>query len=257
MTLIYSIIVSLSLTIAGLVVLVFYQSRRNQNTLHEYRTTIASLKMQNIRNRMSSHFFFNVISGISTQTEKPESIKDSIKNILMLLRNSIENIEQNSITLREELNLVNAYLELQKIKVPKPFYYIYDINNSTTMTHPVPAMIIQIPVENAIKHGLMQMDGEKILFIRINNCIGGLQIVIEDNGIGMSASSDRTAGTGTGLKVLYQTIYLLNSLNSSKIELSVKDKNNTQNTETGTIVEIIIPTKYSFDISHQTMNLLK
>ena len=77
------------------------------------------------------------------------------------------------------------------------------------------------------------------------------------NGIGMSASSDRTAGTGTGLKVLYQTIYLLNSLNSSKIELSVKDKNNTQNTETGTIVEIIIPTKYSFDISHQTMNLLK
>lgn len=251
MLLIYIIIGFLLLTITGLVIYGFYARKRNLTTLREYQNTIASLKMQNIRNRMSSHFFFNVISGISTQTEKPETIKDHVKNVLMLLRKSIENIEQTAITLREELDIVNGYLELQKIRVPKPFYYLYDINNSTAMSHLVPAMIIQIPVENAIKHGLMQIDGEKLLHIRINNCLGGLQIIVEDNGIGFKSSSDRSAGTGTGLKVLYQTIYLLNSLNSSKIELTVRDINDNQKSETGTIVEIKIPTEYSFDISNK------
>ena len=252
MTLIW-IIVLFSVTIAGLLTLIFYDRKKSRSTLREYQNAIASLRMQNIRNRMTSHFFFNVINGLSTQTEKPETIKDSIKNILMLLRKSIENIEQTAITLREELNLVNAYLELQKLKVPKPFYYIYDINNSTTMTHLIPAMIIQIPVENAIKHGLMQMEGEKILYIRINNCLGGLKIVVEDNGLGIKGSADRTIGTGTGLKVLYQTIYLLNSLNSTKIELSVRDLKDSNESETGTIVEIVIPTKYSFDILHSSL----
>lgn len=243
-----STIALLILTLAGILLLYLKSRKKNWANYNKQQNIIALLKMQNIRNRMSSHFFFNALSGISGETDQPESIKKNLRNLSMLLRKSIENIEQTAITVIEELEVVKGYIDLQKWRIAEPFNIEYDIQEGTDMQHLIPAMIIQIPVENAIKHGLMPLTGEKLLRTSIGNYDGGLRITVEDNGVGIYSSFNRTLGTGTGLKVLIQTINLLNSRNLQKIEFSINDNKINSESERGTIVEIMVPTNYSFDI---------
>ena len=74
------------------------------------------------------------------------------------------------------------------------------------------------------------------------------QVSISDNGIGLKASAGRSTGTGTGLKVLMQTIHLLNTKNQEKIEFQVLEQNAITPDSPGTIVEIKIPINFSYII---------
>jgi hypothetical protein len=90
------------------------------------------------------------------------------------------------------------------------------------------------------------LDGEKILKINISEGEGCQHLVIEDNGIGLLASIGRSKGTGSGLKVLLQTIHLLNTRNIQKIKFSINEK--TGSNVSGTSVNIDIPYDYNFAI---------
>jgi len=108
-------------------------------------------------------------------------------------------------------------------------------------------MTLQIPVENALKHALRQKEGEKNLMIALTLIEFGILITIQDNGNGYYPDkSTTTKGTGTGLKVLYQTIQLLNSKNTHKIGFDIS--NLPGETATGTKVEITVPEDYDFEL---------
>ena len=205
--------------------------------------------MENIRTRISPHFFFNALSTLSAETADPETTHRNIKMLLLLLRKSVDNAEQLAIPLADELELVKGYISLQGGRVPEPFTVNYDVVPGTNLDHLIPAMIIQIPVENAIKHGLMPVTGEKTLTIRLRNYDTGVLIIVEDNGTGYLSSANRIVGAGTGLKLLHQTINTLNSINSSKIEFSIRKKETENRTSRGTIVEIKVPDNYSYDLA--------
>jgi len=111
----------------------------------------------------------------------------------------------------------------------------------------IPSMMIQIPVENAIKHGLMPIEGEKKLIISVSKTNEYQHIEIKDNGIGLNASKGLSTGTGTGLKVLLQTIHLLNSRNSNKIRFSINELK-PDNNVSGTAVRIEIPFNYNYSL---------
>ncbi len=222
--------------------------KRAETTILKQHNTIALLKMQTIRNRLSPHFFFNVLSGISAETNHPDQIKKDLTNLMMLCRNSIDHIEQIAVSVTEEIELVKGYIELQRWRIPEPFKIIWDIEKEIALDQQIPAMIIQIPVENAIKHALLPLEGEKLLRIRIEKYDAGLKIIIEDNGLGYQQSGNRATGAGTGLKILYQTIHLLNNLNTEKIVFSIDDKLKSATTASGTLVQIRVPKNYSFNI---------
>jgi LytS/YehU family sensor histidine kinase len=122
----------------------------------------------------------------------------------------------------------------------------YLIEEGTILKSMIPSMMIQIPVENAIKHGLMPIEGEKILIIRVTNDNEYQHITIKDNGIGLNASKGLSTGTGTGLKVLLQTILLLNAKNSQKIKFSINDNASDSSFTSGTAVEIEIPLSFNY-----------
>ena len=197
---------------------------------------------------MSYHFFFNALSGLSGESTATETLKSKIKTMLMLLRRSVDNTEQLAIPLSEELEVVKGYIDLMSLRIPKPFVVNYDIEQEIPMNQMIPAMILQIPVENAIKHGLLPLTGDKILNVKINRYDGGVQLLVEDNGIGYQSSPNRSIGTGTGLKILYQTIYMLNSQNQYKIEFSIADKISDDQETVGASVKIRIPDNYSYEM---------
>jgi tetratricopeptide (TPR) repeat protein len=213
---------------------ILYQLHLNEITL---------LKHKNLSNRLSPHLFFNLLNSFSAGSDEPEKMKRQVHTVASLLRLSLENAEVMAIPLSRELEMVRAWLELQEVMVPQPFTWEISVQDTVSYDTLVPAMCIHIPVENAIKHGLMPLEEIKLLKINIENQSDELLIHILDNGVGRSESANRTRGTGTGLKVIYQTIHLLNRQNRKHIAMTIEDQ-----MPRGTAVRMAIPHDYSFEI---------
>ena len=245
---IWFIITLLLLSIASAYLIVLYIRKRRDAIYQKQLANITTLRMQNTRNTMSPHFFLNVLTSLSGLSAQPELLKEKIKSLALLLRKMIENIDQMAIPLEEELKAVKAYIDLSSGKISETFTVEYQVAEKTNLRQLIPAMIIQIPVENAIKHGLMPLEGEKTLTITVADYNAHQHINITDNGIGLKASAGRSTGTGTGLKVLLQTIDLLNANNHQKIEFTYGDRRNDNDLEMGTTVNIKIPMDFNYDI---------
>ena len=246
MLLIYSIIIILALSLSGLSLLYLNLLKKSRENYEKQQHRIASLRIQTIRSRLSPHFMFNALSTITGSEIDPETNRQNIKTLLMLLRRSVDNTEHLAIPLSEELEVVKGYIGLQSLRLREPLKITFDIAQNTNMDQLIPAMIIQIPVENAIKHGLMPSAREKSLSVTISNVAEDLRIMIEDNGTGYGSSPNRSTGAGTGLKILYQTIGLLNSKNVRKITFKISNLNETDQTRQGTIVGISVPSHFSY-----------
>ncbi len=233
--------------ITGFSIFKYFQKKRDI-LFQKQLANMTFLRMQSIRNRMSPHFFFNVLSIISSEASDPVLVKKNLDRLSLLLRKSIENIEQTAIPLKEEIDIVKAYIELQRQRIPGAFDVDFDLQPEVGLNRPVLAMMIQIPVENAIKHGLMPLVGKKKLQIVIEQSEkGGLIVLIRDNGIGLKASRGRSTGTGTGLKVLLQTIALFNQKNKEKIEFTIDQNSPDKLGQTGVSVRVFIPEGFFFN----------
>ena len=204
------------------------------------------LKMENIRNRLSPHFLLNLLNQ-EIQTVEQENQRNKLYLFARLLRRNLEISEQSRITLTEELDFVDSYIQLEQPTQGGEFQYKIEKESSLDPDLLfVPPMLIQIPVENAIKHGLRSSSGVKELTIGIKKQKDGILITVDDNGIGFTpGSTSPTSGTGTGNKIIYQTIELLNSKNKEKIEISIVNKETIQSRRT--LVTIYIPNNYSFN----------
>jgi len=146
------------------------------------------------------------------------------------------------------LEFVRNYLKMEQLSLGDDFHICWSIDkNVEPEKWRIPAMIMQIPIENAIKHALRVKEGERMLSILILDRTDAIQIIIQDNGPGYHPEKQLyTKGTGTGLKVLYQTIDILNRRNNEKICLSIEDVKDP--VASGTRVEIVVPNDYDFEI---------
>ncbi len=225
-----------------------YLRKRRDIQYQKQMAQMTALKMQNARNTMSPHFFFNVLASLSGLSAQPERLKKKFQSLSLLLRKVIENIDQTAVPLESELEAVKAYIDLYRERIPGSFSEEYLIDADVNMQVLVPAMILQIPVENAIKHGLMPLDGDKKLMIGITRFDHHQKISITDNGIGLQASAGCSAGTGKGLKVLLQTIHLLNAKNQEKISFSIVEREPDHSRSSGTQVNIEIPLEFDYEV---------
>lgn len=207
----------------------------------------AKLRLQNIRNRISPHFIFNVLNREISSEEDKEKHQQMI-GLVRFLRRSLEITEQTSVTLEEELEFVRNYLQMEQKSLGDEFHIHWNIDSCIdTDRWRIPAMIMQIPIENAMKHALRAKEGEKLLNISISKEAAGIQITIQDNGAGYHPEKQlQTKGTGTGLKVLYQTIDILNTKNNEKISLNIEDVKDKG--ASGTRAKITVPDEYNFEV---------
>jgi len=224
-----------------------YFNKKRENRYQQQLTRMSMLRLQNIRNRISPHFIFNILNreiGLEENKDKHPEMTGLVK----FLRRSLEVTEKTSVTLAEELDFVRNYLQMEQPVLGSDFKTHWEIDKRImTENFRIPAMMIQIPVENALKHALKEKEGEKQLMIALTLMKLGILITIQDNGSGyFPEQASNTKGTGTGLKVLYQTIQLLNLKNEHKIGIDIS--NLSGETTGGTKVEITVPGEYNFDL---------
>jgi tetratricopeptide (TPR) repeat protein len=236
-------------SIIFLIVSVFvYLYMRKQHDLLRIRhmDQVVKLRMQNIRNRISPHFIFNILNH-EINAGGPSKEKTGLPELVKFLRRSLELSENLSVTLGQELEFVQTYIGLEQNSLDAKINLLWNMDEQVGyMEFSVPAMIVQIPVENAIKHALRGKEGEKKLCVSVTKLGSGVRIIIQDNGTGYHPGLSGKGGTGTGLKVIYQTINLLNAKNVEQILFSISNVSDPGTT--GTKVLIDIPEKYKYEL---------
>ena len=213
--------------------------------LVENRRMASSLRLENIRNRLSPHFIFNVLNQ-EMLSRKQETEQKELASLVKLMRRNLELAEQLCVTLEEELDFVKTYIDLERRSLGDNFFPVIQIAPDV---HPslvfLPSMLIQIPVENAVKHALRGKEGERRLWIDIcRRDSGEVSIQITDNGGGYRPNSLHR-GTGTGMKVVMQTIQILNAKNKQALDVEVHNVVLSSG-ETGCQVSFLLPVKYDY-----------
>jgi len=234
------------LLMGGLIVLYFRKSRALNHEKNMRK--MALLKMENIRSRISPHFVFNILNNIWAIIDNREQARKQFDHLIHLIRRSLVNTECLAISLTDELEFVKSYIELERLRLDQQLKVVWEIGDGFDADKfLVPGMILQIPVENAIKHGLAAKPDNRQLLVKIEEADGFVLLYVIDNGAGALRANPKTGGTGTGLKVITNTIQLLNQVNEKKITYEMTDRS--IEGESGTKVVIRIPVHYNYNLN--------
>lgn len=243
-----SLLVVVLAAMAGLVVFL-YRKRKRAEVERNLHAAITSLRLANIRNRISPHFIFNVLNR-EVRANRDSEADSNLNELIKLIRRNLELADSLSVTLHDELDFVQTYLDLEGKTLQPDFVYTLKMDPEINpYAIRVPAMLLQIPVENAIKHGLRGKEGRKYLDIRIHRHADEIELFIRDNGGGYRLGSG-SSGTGTGMKVIIRTLQLLNAYNNRPIVMRI-DNVEMEAHETGCEVYFRLPLDYSYELKKQ------
>lgn len=236
----------LLLVLAVSALVVIYRKRKSDREQWNLQRAIAALRLENARNRISPHFIFNVLNRELASTQGVAQ-HNKLMNLAKLIRWNLELTDKEAVSLAEELDFVDTYVALESEGMEQ-FEYIRRIDDALSLPHVrIPSMLIQIPVENAIKHALRAKEGAKKLWVEVKAMKNNeLEVIVCDNGGGYRRNS-AFKGTGTGLKVITQTIQMLNACNKQPIVLTVENVS-LENGEQGCRIRFTIPLNYSYQL---------
>ena len=227
------------------VFLYLYSKKKRALLLARNHRTVSTLRLENIRNRLSPHFIFNMLNREMAERNVEE--KQELSSLVKLMRRNLELAEQLCVTLAEELDFVKTYINLERRSLGPDFHSELKIEKDVQPEQiRIPSMMIQIPVENAVKHALREKEGERNLWVSVSRRGNGICIKITDNGGGYRPDS-RNRGTGTGMKVIMQTIRILNNKNKEAIDVLVHNVS-LQSGEMGCEVTFWLPDNYDYRI---------
>jgi two-component sensor histidine kinase len=188
----------------ALVALVYqYQSELRKRELHasQMQRQMAEYELQILKLQLHPHFLFNTLNGISTlMTRDVRTARQMLLRLSELLRIALSHTSEKTISLREELEFVEAYLEIEQMRFGDRLKVEMDVSAST-LDDPVPNMILQPLVENAIRHGVAtERNGGKIE-VRTSRIDGLLRITIGNDGpaINVKQQTGTRVGSGVGL----------------------------------------------------------
>ena len=172
-------------------------ARDNEIKLLEINKLLAESQLMALRAQMNPHFVFNCLNSIQEciVTEKYGEASRYLNKFSKLFRMVLNNSGKNLVTLNEETEVLGLYLELEQMRFEKSFTYNMIVDEELEADDLlIPSMLLQPYVENALWHGLMHKQGERILLIefrRVNEDI--FKCIIDDNGIGRKKSYELKA----------------------------------------------------------------
>ena len=250
-TIAYYCVLLLLLSLSASLCWILYRRRKHEKQYWIQMTTMNRLRMAVVRNRISPHFIFNALNIILPTFRQYDGLDKPIRLLIKVLRGNLFFSEQIAVPLKDEIQLVKEYLQLRLLGNPDRIRIIWELPPEIPDTWKIPSMSVQIPVENAVKYAFDPENEEACIHIRIVKKQGSLFIAIEDNGIGLTAdmqNRQEEQGTGYGLKILRQTIDILNSRNKNKMNFIIQDRSLLEPGGHGTLVSLVVPLDYTFDL---------
>lgn len=184
----------------------YRQARRAEVREARLETELAKAQLETLRLQLQPHFLFNSLHSIAAliRRQKSEPALSMLLGLSELLRATLETTASSTISLRDEIELLRRYVELQKTRFADRLTVTFDVPEAC-LAQPVPVLLLQPLVENAIRHGIAPRAAPGHVEIHSGMTTGGtgphqLWIEVRDDGIGMPAAFDleRDAGVGLG-----------------------------------------------------------
>ena len=247
----------LTLLLAGLFIYTLYQKLKNQKAIaakdeeikiSNLREQMGALEMKALRAQMNPHFLFNCMNSINSMILSDDNSNASkyLTKFSKLIRLMLENSEAQNVSLKDELDMLKTYIELESTRFKGKIKYSINVaeNLDDEMTL-IPSMVLQPFIENAIWHGILPKNKEGKIKIEIKEKDDYLQCSITDNGIGREASMELKKDSkhkkkSMGIKITTDRLKLLTKEKIKEV-INIIDLKDQYNNVLGTQVNILIP----------------
>ena len=146
------------------------------------------IRFKMLANQINPHFLFNALEAIRMEAvnEGVNNIARIIKLLGKIMRTSLK-VGNETVSLENELSLVESYLEIQKFRYSDKLEYTIEVSNPEYLSYAIMPFTIQPIVENAIIHGLENKEGKGAVIVKIESCEEVMMLSVQDDGMGMKA----------------------------------------------------------------------
>ena len=214
--------------------------REKQNS--KITRQIARLELQALRAQMNPHFIFNTLSSIQyfiTEHNTEEAIR-YLSKFAKLMRQIMGNSSLQVIPVKDEIDALKLYLELESLRFKDKFDY--EINVSETIDQnfdEIPAMLIQPYVENAILHGILHKPSKGHIAITLTKNATHICCAVKDNGIGRDKAREINKNKfkdheSAGMNITKHRLQILNASRKSTLSVAINDMKDEHNNALGT-----------------------
>lgn len=233
------------LLVSGLIFVLFRYRTREIERL--YKLQLVDSELAALRSQMNPHFIFNSLNSIQyfILQKEPKEAYTYLSKFASLMRKILQNSRLRYITVADEVEGLNLYLEMEKMRMDNNLDFSVTTQNMDNIEDTnIPTMLIQPFVENSIVHGLLPKEDNRTLRVVISKEKNHLNCTITDNGIGREASKVMNAKrsskhTSAGMSLTQKRLKIL-SEGKGNFDVKITDVND-EDGSTGTEVNLIVP----------------
>ena len=211
---------------------------------YESQILLNEMEIRFLQHQMNPHFLFNVLLTIQIKAKRSgnETIYKMVSKLSVLLRASIYTNNVDRITVGEELEYTEFYLYLQKMRFEDRFFYKIIVEDEELKKSIIPKFVIEPIVENAVIHGIENIENEGVIRIVLKKMGTDLLVTVQDNGAGFDVkeyfnSLEQAENGSSREKIGLKNVDLrLRHIYGEEYRIKIKSKINT-----GTTIYIKIP----------------
>lgn len=193
---------------------------------------LAKSKLETLQAQMNPHFAYNALTSIQkfVLTKDKRMANRYLVKFARLMRQFLEASKESYISLDKEIELLQLYIEMEQLRFKDKFAVKYDIDPMvSTENIPIPSMLLQVFVENAINHGLVYKEGKGVLTFKVQQVDNRVECIVEDDGIGRTKANEikkQSAGAykGLGMKISHERVKYLNMTENVKVNIEITDE---------------------------------
>lgn len=175
----------------------FVRSRREEIRNLRLESANREGQLANLRAQLNPHFMFNALNGIrGLVDEDPARAKQAITQLSAILRNAMTSVKRRTVPLGEEIDIVKSYLALESMRFEERLRTRFDVDPALER-EPVPPMLLQTLVENAVRHGIAKLTQGGEVSVSAKRGLNGLVMTVSNTGTYVPGQVN---GTGIGLE---------------------------------------------------------
>src|SRR5881396_2511867 len=189
-----------SLIVVAVHALLYYQNfRASELAQSSLKTQLAQAQLRALKMQLHPHFLFNTLHSISSLVlEDPPKANSMIARLGDFLRLTVDNSDQQLVTLKEETEFLRCYLDIEQVRFGDRLTVTFELEPQTLSVQ-VPHLILQPVVENAIQHAIAPRASRGHINIEAKRLNSLLRLEVRDNGPGIASNGDLLGTEGVGL----------------------------------------------------------
>ena len=194
--------------------------------------------------QITPHFLYNTLNTIIGLSYKDsEKAREALQHLAVYFRAKFNFFDRDAIIyLKKELELIRSYIKIEQMRYGDKLEVQYDIDQSIDVK--IPTLVLQSLVENAVQHGIIKQKGGGTLWISVQKVGAGVEVIIEDNGVGMSQEQQEEIlhGRAKGIGIM-NSVKRLKLIKGTKFSLESEIR-------VGTKIAIFLPGVINSENSH-------